>query len=328
MTYYEWLKKLKFITQGLVTYMPFKVGFLPSHTEQFLSSRVRKVTDYADIAGSCYTSWFRFLVSIGKPAPLRVAEVGPGDSLGVGIAALLSGADTYYPIDRFKRDNNYDNLKLLDELLKMFNARAPIPDDLAYPRAYPRLQSYEFPETLIPNLEKNLAPGRIEKIREAVTQIQAGNATGSCGEILIQYLQENEEPPIDCVVSAATMEHVEDPGAVYRRTWNMLVPGGVFAHNAGLDCHGTAPLWNAQYTYSDFVWSLVRGRTMYLINRWPNSWHVAALKRLGFVVEQNNPLRLPSRLERKDLAAQFKDMPEDDFTVKGMFVCGYKPNPT
>lgn len=325
MTTYEKIKKLKFIAQGLVTYLPFKVEFLPSHTKQFVSSRVREITDYADIAGSCYTSWFRFLVSMGKLAPLRVAEIGPGDSLGVGIAAFLSGANTYYPIDRFKRDSNYDNLRLLDELLKRFNTRASIPDDAAYPRAYPRLQSYEFPGALMPNLEKNLAPERIQKIREAITQIQAGNTIGRCDEVLIQYLQDNEEPPVDCVVSAATMEHVEDPGAVYRRTWNMLVPGGTFAHNAGLDCHSTAPLWNAQYTYSDFVWRLIRGRTMYLINRWPNSWHLESLKQLGFIIDENKPGRLSSRLERADLAKKFKDIPDDDFTVKLMFICGHKP---
>lgn len=305
--------------------MPFKIKALPAHRAQFTDLRVREVTDYAEVAGACYTVWLRFLVAQGEKVPKRVAEIGPGDSLGVGIAALLSGADTYYPIDKFKRDMNYDNVAILEELLKLFRSHAPIPDDKAYPKAYPKLSSYAFPGDLLPNLDRYLAIDRVDKIRLVVEQIQAGNSTASLEGITISYLSDNQIPPVDYVLSTAVMEHVDDPAAVYCRTWNMIVPGGIFAHTIGLDCHETAPLWNGHWTYSDFIWRIIRGKTMYLINQWPHSWHTEFLKKLGFVIKSDLAHRLPNKLSRSDLAQRFRNIPDDDLTIWSIFVCGRKP---
>ena len=43
----------------------------------------------------CYSAWLKHLVMAHQnnldPYPSTIAELGPGDSLGMGIAALLSG---------------------------------------------------------------------------------------------------------------------------------------------------------------------------------------------------------------------------------------------
>src|SRR4051794_32779193 len=52
---------------------------------------------------SCYSVWLRHLVAIQQAGvslqPRVVAEIGPGGSLGVGVAALLSGASRYLAFD-------------------------------------------------------------------------------------------------------------------------------------------------------------------------------------------------------------------------------------
>ena len=53
-----------------------------------------------------------------------VAELGPGDSLGTGIAALLSGVEKYYALDVKPYFNNAINLEMFDRLLELFQRRA------------------------------------------------------------------------------------------------------------------------------------------------------------------------------------------------------------
>src|SRR5439155_1152871 len=51
----------------------------------------------------CYSVWLRHLVVAAangfKVPPRVVAELGPGDSLGLGLSMLLSGADRYHAFD-------------------------------------------------------------------------------------------------------------------------------------------------------------------------------------------------------------------------------------
>ena len=51
----------------------------------------------------CYSIWLRHLVKAHENGfntlPMNVAEFGPGDSLGIGFAALLSGSSKYIAFD-------------------------------------------------------------------------------------------------------------------------------------------------------------------------------------------------------------------------------------
>ena len=61
-------------------------------------------------------------------------ELGPGNSIGVGLAALLSGADSYMAHDVVKYVNFEDQLPILDELAKLFERRASIPKEEEFPK--------------------------------------------------------------------------------------------------------------------------------------------------------------------------------------------------
>src|SRR5215813_2064256 len=57
----------------------------------------------AQSARYCYSVWLRHLLHASANRlnvdPVHVAELGPGLSLGIGLAAILSGVERYYAFD-------------------------------------------------------------------------------------------------------------------------------------------------------------------------------------------------------------------------------------
>jgi hypothetical protein len=78
----------------------------------------------------CYSVWLRHLV-MARRAGLRpsldvVAELGPGDSIGTGLAALLSGAGKHVGLDVVPFASNAQNVRIFEELVALFKTRADI----------------------------------------------------------------------------------------------------------------------------------------------------------------------------------------------------------
>ena len=49
--------------------------------------------------------------------PAIIAELGPGNSLGVGLAGLISGAEKYYGLDVVEYCSSAETLGLFDEIV-------------------------------------------------------------------------------------------------------------------------------------------------------------------------------------------------------------------
>ena len=128
------LPHLKPIVRGAITYIP--------GVERLL----QRPTKWSGEPRYCYSVWLRHLTLArkhGLSAPLQtVAELGPGDSLGMGLAALLSGADRYYAFDIVRYAVSERNLEVLDALVELFRSRAPIPDASEFPMVKPVLDDY------------------------------------------------------------------------------------------------------------------------------------------------------------------------------------------
>ena len=51
-------------------------------------------------------------------------ELGPGDSLGVGIMSVLTGAQKYIVIDAVRHTDKEKNLEMFDKLLELLKERS------------------------------------------------------------------------------------------------------------------------------------------------------------------------------------------------------------
>lgn len=288
----------------------------------------RRIRPRKASARYCYSVWLRHLVAArenGLEPKLNVAmELGPGDSIGCGLAALLSGAERYVVVDWVRYTNVASNVDVLDELRQMFDSQAPIPDDDEFPEVNPKLQSYAFPRSLI------TAPGeaKVRRIRQALSSSSSGTRDGgpdserSCISYFAPYRADDVvmAGDVDFLFSQAVMEHVDEPDALYRATNGWLKPGGIASHTIDYRCHSTSSRWNGHWTYSDTAWKLIRGRKAYLLNRLAHSAHRKLLTDSRFDIVAEVRERAQSEVLRSELAPRFRELTDDDLTTAtGLF---------
>jgi len=306
---------------GLATYVPWLNQY-----------RLRRGWPPRD-ARYCYAVWLRHLVMLhesGLRGRLdKVAELGPGSSLGVGLAALLSGATEYCALDVVRYTETCRNLVVLEDLLRLFAQREDIPGELEFPRVRPQLGSYRFPDHILAEhtLDQALRPARVARIREALTK----GVTDPEPRRTISYCAPWSSPSVvekgtlDLIWSQTVMEHVEDIPGTYRTMHAWLRPGGMMSHTVDFSAHTTATAWNAHWTYPDSLWRVMKGRRAYLLNRQPCSVHLNEIEAAGFAIVTAVRERREPSLRRERLAASLRHMSDIDLTTAGLFVVCAKP---
>lgn len=282
-------------------------------------------TGGSDSPRYCYSVWLRHMVKAHanglKSRPQAVAELGPGDSLGIGCAALLCGAEKYYALDTVAHDNLTRNLAVLDALVELFKSHAPIPDDTEFTKVRPRLQSYGFPDAVLTPaaLAENLTTSRIERIKYS---IQNPNAPDSMIRYSVPWLSSEavEKEAVDLVISQAVLEHVDNLPGAYEAMAMWLRKGGYVSHVIDFKCHGTAGTWDGHWAYSDLMWRIVRGKRIWLINREPCSTHMDLLRKKNFNVVDVETETSVSNVSRPQLAKRFRNIADTDRSTSEVFV--------
>ena len=272
----------------------------------------------------CYSVWLRHLVAAHEnglePKLGVVLELGPGDSIGAGLAALLSGAERYVVVDWVRYTNMASNLEVLEQLLTLFRNQAPIPDDSEFPYLYPKLRHYAFPTELI---AKPPAESKMERLRQALVQ---PDSERSCIRYFAPY---NHDDVViaggaDIVFSQAVMEHVDDPESIHGAIYGWLRRGGIASHVIDYRCHATSSRWNGHWAYSEAAWRLIRGKKPYLLNRMPHSGHRQLLIECHFDIVTEVRRKAASEIHRAELAPAFRSMSDDDLTTTGALLQAIK----
>ena len=273
----------------------------------------------------CYTVWMRHLkyyYAQKGALPQKVAELGPGDSLGIGLAALLSGCESIYALDVIKYWDEERNLTIFDELVDLFEAREDIPDSTAYPFVRPRLDNYDFPNKLLPDdtLNDALSEERVASIRQELQDIDNPDNQFIKYQIPWSDAAVLEKHSVDFIFSQAVLEHVEDLDNTYRAMKAWLKPGGLMSHTIDFRSHSIIEPWNGHWTFNELEWEVVKGGKEFLINRYPLSYQVDMHTKYDFDILTKKSVPLENELPQEKLASNFQGLSEEDLTTSVAFL--------
>jgi SAM-dependent methyltransferase len=285
----------------------------------------RRATGGTDSPRYCYSVWLRHLLLLDKYGfsikGAHVGELGPGDSIGIGLAALISGAARYVGLDIVPFSGRADLEGIFEELVQMYSDREPIPDHNEFPFLRPSLDSYKFPDHLI---DWTNFKDRVEIVRHEL--INGVN----CGEHVRYEAPWNTRDEIvfgslDLVFSQAVLEHVDTLEEVYYTMFDWLKPGGYASHVIDFSAHHLSPVWNGHWAYSDSEWQLVRGRREFLLNREPLTAHLTYAKKAGYEVLLTSPVYDNHGLSVQTLAKRFRQLDAEDARTRGVMSILRKP---
>lgn len=306
---------LRQLAYGLLSYLPIDAEILSKGTGGTGSARY------------CYCIWLSHLVLAHQGGmagvPRVVAELGPGDSIGVGLAALLSGAHRYIAVDAVAHAERANNLRVFDELVALFRARTAIPGKQDFPEVTFPLRDLRFPGELIgeESLRAALSDERVAMLRRLV----GGDLEDRS---ILDYrsrreLRGTDAESLDMLLSNAVMEHVPELMQTYSTTAQWLKPGGWASHQIDFRSHGLFRAWDGHWACPDWLWACFKGRRAYLLNREPLSVHRVLARANGFEeVRCERTILLP---ETKRLSARFAQMDDIDRSTAGVYVLLRKP---
>ncbi len=309
--------RLRAVLKGLLTFVPGAGRLLP-----------RGRTGGTDTASYCYEVWMKHLTMLRahgmERLPRTLAELGPGDSLGIGLAALLSGIERYYALDAVRYSDTERNLPIFDELVRLFGRRAGRPS-AGWPDYDRYLDDTLFPSRILTEslLEESLSPGRVERIRGSL--LEAGSED-SMITYMAPWSDERVVEPgsVDAVISHAVLEHVTDPETAYGALARWLRPGGMMSHQIDLTSHGITSEWNGHWAMPEPLWRVTLGRRTYLLNRLPCSAHIDLMQRHGFEIVHIMKKQRGPGIDRSRLSRRWKVLSDDDLACSDLFVIARK----
>jgi len=302
--------------EGVLTFLPGCSNYLSKKTGGTHQARY------------CYAVWLRHLVMTSTYRNSnfsgRILELGPGDSLGTGLAALISGYTLYFALDEVQYASSSEkNTHIFNELLSLFSSHEPIPDEREFPEIKPYLKDYSYPATFLPNL-LHCDHKRLNSIISALTDSAQPNSP-------IIYVNPKNSgitilpDSLDMIFSQAVLEHVDELIKLYHNCYKWLKPGGLMSNQIDFKSHGMSREWNGHWTYSPLIWYMIRGRRPYLINRIPCSIHLKLLKESGFELLYTEKNSKKNNILRNQLAHEFSELTEDDLTTAGLYYIVRKP---
>jgi len=278
-------------------------------------------------AMTSYGIWLKHLslaTSHGmREIPRTVVELGPGRSIGVGLAAMICGADRYYGLDAVPALERNDTLSFFDALVALFRNRAtPL-----NAQGYITYGGGAFPHDVLPSglLDDLLSADRLRRLREEVERFAAGAGRA------LHYAAPWDERDLefagqaDFLVSHAVLQHVSSVDAIFESVARMLRPGGSSSHQVSFDSHGITPAWNGHWGCPSWQWTLALGRKDFLVNRIPHSRLLAAIKRSGLELSADLVERDTSGIGRESLGDDWSWLQDDDLVVRDAFIVARKP---
>jgi hypothetical protein len=315
--------RLRTITTGALSYIP---GVVPLY-------RLTAFRPQPAPVATSYGIWLKHLVLSHRhrlhPVPKFVVELGPGLSLGAGLAALICGAERYIALDTLRFARVAEILPIFDRLVAMLNNRERPGNATGFPSYDSALDSQGFPSQALPtdHMTEMLEPSRITRLRDELANFVRSGGQASERIAYFAPWHINRVPAIgkaDFLFSHVVLQHVQSPQIIWKEIDQLMCSGGVCSHQIGFGSHGTSAVWNGHWTYPELLWRIALGRKVFLINREPLSSHLSAALQCGLTPIETLRLSDTKGVARASLAPRWQSLSNDDLCTKGALILARK----
>jgi hypothetical protein len=229
------------LIKGLITYLP-GMTFVQKYKD-------RRIIGTKATANHAYNVWLTHLTLLHSNGfegiPKSVAELGPGGSLGVGYAALLTGVESYSALDITHYVDFDRDLEIFDNLVNLFSQRK----NLTYGGwigLSKFLDENNFPSDILTNdiLKESLQSSRVQSIRNDILKLKSGHNSK-----YVSYFAPWDDPAIirentvDLIISQSVLEHIIDLRKTYSAMTKWLRPESWMSHSIDYRSHGITNSW-------------------------------------------------------------------------------------
>ena len=310
MAFYSYYNLIKGALRGLYRRV---VKFLMNRSS--LARRLFTKNSYASGNSEyCFRVWMKHLkywLENNESIPDVVIEIGSGNSLGVGLAGLLSGSTKFYSLEKTQYWNTSTNLRVFDDLVNMY--RKLLNNPIKHENDGIPLWVFERNHLL-----ECLNEDRLTTIRKEL--MDPMNESNVYIRSIIPWSEVTpiESNSVDLICSHTVLQHVQELESTYASMRQWLKKGGCISHTIDFKSMNSSTLWNGHWTYNSRTWNVVTGGT-YLINRAPLSKHLDLLNKYNFKLKFKKLISSPNNLLRSDLAEPYKDLSEQDLTTSGVY---------
>jgi SAM-dependent methyltransferase len=306
------------ILKGAATYVP---GLYSTFGQQRMNVGDSARAEYF------YGVWMKHISILNKTfdcgIPQAVVELGPGDTLGVGVCSLLSGSSKYIGVDAAPFARGDHAVDVANALVQSFNARRSV-DVNGWPDFKPLLDDQGFLSSVLSEaaLKRSLATDRVASILNDVRRVAIGRETSTD---FIDYLApasnfDLSNESVDLVMSHSVLEHVVDVRSTLQSAYRWLKPGGLMSHQYDLSAHGIVESWDGHRAFDASTWRVVVGKRPFMINRLPHSRIVEEVNLAGFEILVSEVLPARPTLAHRQLCKQWQAYSEEDIRTSGGFI--------
>jgi len=273
----------------------------------------------------CYSVWMRHLHywnTHKSGVPKVVAELGPGNSLGIGFCALLSGSEQLHTLDVVKYWDTERNLNMFNDLILLFKNKTDIPGDDELPRVKPTLDHYGFPSGILSDtiLKQALDENRLEAIRSEIKDLD--NPENKYIKCHVPWYDSKviNSDSIDFIYSQSVLQYIDDLDGTLLTMKNWLKPNGLMSHSIDLSSIGLTKNWNSHWTFSDMEWKIMKAGKSFIITRRPFSIYEEQYLHNGFTILTKRLQKTKNILSQDQLANSFKNLSDVDVEISGAYI--------
>jgi hypothetical protein len=319
---YRFRDKVVALTKGIATRVPLLYRMFGQRHMNLAEA----TADYS------YDVWIKHLAKLHETAgcgvPEVIAELGPGDTLGTGVAALLSGATRYIGVDILPFARTGPTIEVANGLGPLFATRRPC-DGEGVPGFRHILDKNGFLSSVLTEdlLSRTLDPGRVREILEDVSSVVRGVVPKNGFVTYVAPFTENAIPPasVDFLLSHSVLEHVSNLKEIMRMFHKWLKPGAIMSHQFDLRSHGITRAWDGHRAFGERAWSLAVGARPFLINRLPFADVVNIVECSGFRILLALRHYCEPTLSRNQLAKGWRHQSDEELSTDSGFIQAQKP---